>query len=211
VLDEIKEILIEMGFDVQSNGKPEKHRIVIFNGREENNFRCAAHRLRREVYPEAKECPFLIRAGSEWSIEGLSRILIGYKNFVNPNFVFLHYPKEEDFSRIVGKKYLERLYAMREALFRCSEASPDELEIFSNIIENSSGKSVAEVKRETRDFLIEKRIKFPWGHGPTSEDNKKKIIDWLVRASENFPEEKPSEHQKEIIRELEYTPIRKLI
>ncbi len=201
VLQEIKNVLEVAGFeDIQSEGRPEKHRIIIFNGRENNDFRCAAHRLTEEAPSEAKDCPFLIRVGSEWTIEALTRILSGYINFTVHDFIFLHYPKERDFHRNVEERFLEKISAMKLALVHCRDANTKQVEIFEDIIESAKNKTIAKVKREILYFLIEHRIKFPWGHGPTKIKHKISMIEWLKKAHENFPKKSSENLQKEKVK-----------
>ncbi len=190
VLFEVKNALQFAGFqDIKTTGEPEKQRIIIFNGRKEGNFSYTAHKLIEKV---DCRCPFLVRVGTDWTMQGLIQILTNYAKFRIQDFSLLHFPKKEDYSQLAidNSVFLQRLRGMRRALQHCELTNHKAVKKFKAIEDNISFKTIAEVKKEILYFFIEERIQLPWGDPPTSKKSKDLLIDWIKLAGEAFPAKK---------------------
>lgn len=216
VLAEIKSVLKFAGFeDIKSKGVREKYRIVIFNGRETNNFSYTAHKLIKKV---DFNNPFLVRAGSKWTLHGLVQILFNYAQFRIHLLGVIHFPKDSDFNKSASSQdFINGLKGMKKALDHCEQTSQTQVKEFREIIEGiyQSPKSIGEVKREILYFLIENRLNLPWGNPPTSKESKDLLIEWLRLADRSFPRERStySQHKKDLkkIKKLEDTKKLELI
>jgi len=198
VLDEIRQVLEEVGFeDIKTRGEIEKSRIVLFNGRKENNFSYSAHKLVRKAPDNINNRPFLVRVGSKWTIQGLGQILESYSRFVLPHMSALHFPKEEDYLKSADdKKFLMRLTGIKQALINCDKTTKEEVEKFAEISSEINGKSLGEVKREIFYFFLQTgRINLPWGNPPTSEKSKDLLIEWIKMANSAYPRDKSTSFQ----------------
>lgn len=275
-LDEISRAIANLGFtDIKRSGEIENHRVVIFNG-SENNFSYTGHKLIGQAPQEFENCPFLVRAGNNWSMHGLLQIVINYGNFQLPHFCSIHFPTPSDFEQIASedKKFIKRMKAMKRALEKEkrdkvrrkvrrrisakeysilvehfsqrignydfpneeekkkiekirereideeeirkkveSEFEDDILKKFEEIEEGMKGKSIGQVKKEILFFLIEKRVRLPWGNPPSGRQSKKLLVDWLKIANRAYPRQRSALHQRKIdrkIKELKDTQLVKL-
>ncbi|MGM0439123.1 MAG: hypothetical protein ACQEP3_01660 [Patescibacteria group bacterium] len=198
VLEEIRQALEEMGFrDIKCSGKIDKHRIVIFNGRKRNNFSYTAHKLVKIAPDEAKNNPFLVRAGSDWTIQGLKHILTSYAKFQLPHFSSLHFPRPEDFFKSAeNERFLLRMQGIKQGLLDCEKTTEEEVKKMNDIFNNLNGKTVGEVKRKMFYFFFEEdRIRLPWGNPPTGKKARNQLIEWLKEANDAYPRKRTSLRQ----------------
>lgn len=210
VLAEIKNVLELAGFeDIKSEGTPENHRIVIFNRRNANNFSYTAHKLIKKI---DYNNPFLVKAGSQWTSVGLVQILFNYAQFRIHHLSAIHFPKDGDSNKSAfNQDFISKLRGMKKALDHCEQTPKRQVEEFGEIIEGiyQSPKSIREVKREILYFLIENRLKLPWGNPPTSKRSKDILIEWLRLADQSFPRERSTytQYKKDLenIKKLEDT------
>lgn len=207
VLDEIRQVLEEVGFeDIKTEGEVERHRIVIFNGRENNNFSYTAHKLLRMAPDKINNCPFLVRAGSEWTLQGLVHILRSYIRFSLPYLSSVHIPKDEEFNQLAesNKELMNRLVGMEQVIKKHAEEKESifrtyrQEKLFKAVRAFTDIKSVGQVKESILYFLLETgRIKLPWGNPPTSENHKRQLIKWIKMANSAYPREKIGFLQKQ--------------
>ena len=190
MLDEIEDVLKYAGFqNIACCEDPDPQRLVIFNGNRTNQFSYSGHRLMEEAPEEIQNCPFLVRVGSQWTTHGLTQILENYARFALPHFSSIHFPKEEDFEReATDEEFMMRVKGMKRGLEHCDTTPPGQIDRFQKIIEETDGKSVAQVKREVFYFFMEeKRLTLPWGNPPTSRRSRNRLIKWLEKANRSFP------------------------
>ncbi len=193
VLDEIRQVLEELGFeDIKTRGEIERHRIVLFNGRRRNNFSFTAHKLVQKAPDKINNCPFLVRAGSQWTLQGLKQILKSYVRFSLPHLSSLHFPEKEDYLQPASSdKFLRRLKGIKQALVHCENTNKEEVDKVTRIISDIDRKTVGEVKRDLLNFFLTTgRINLPWGNPPTSERFKGQLIEWIKMANSAYPREK---------------------
>ncbi len=198
VLRDIKRLLTDYGFDVCSYEISRPDRIVIFNGRESNNFSYTAHKLLAEAPEEAGESPFLVRAGNDWTIHGLTQILENYAHFRFIHFGKFHFPEKGDAEKkaIEDKDLLIRVEGIEHGMQDCELSSEEELRRFSQIKKNLNKKSVDQVKREILYFLIRQgRVKLPWGNPPTSRRSLDLLIEWLRKVNRYYPTQRSTLEQ----------------
>lgn len=190
ILDEIEDVLVYAGFEnIVRFGEVDPHRIVIFNGKKSNQFSYSGHKLINQAPQELQECPFLVRAGSKWTVHGLIQILENYVHFAFPYFSSIHFPEKEDFQKeATNEDFMMRIKGMKRSLVHCESTPKSQIDKFQGIIEQANGKSVAQVKREIFYFFMEeKRLTLPWGDPPTSRSSRNKLIKWLKKANKSFP------------------------
>ena len=193
VLDEIRQVLEEVGFkDLKTRGEAERHRLVFFNGRKKNNFSYTAHKLVTKAPDSISDCPFLVRVGSDWTLQGLKQILKSYIRFSLPLLSPLHFPVEKDYLQPAkGEEFFRRLDGIRQALIHCENTNDEEVQKFEKIISNVRGSTIGEMKRKLLDFFLTTgRIDLPWGNPPTSERSRGELIEWIKMANSAYPREK---------------------
>ncbi len=192
-LDEIGQVLEEIGFDdIKTRGEVNKYRIVFFNGRKKNNFSYSAHKLVEKAPDKINECPFLVRVGSDWTMQGLSQILRRYVRFVLPHLSAIHFPREEDYLKTAdNESFLMRLDGIKQALINCDRTTEKEVQEFEKLSSEVAGKNLRDAKKEIFYFFLKVgRVNLPWGGPPTSEKSKDLLIEWIKMANLAYPRNK---------------------
>ncbi len=196
-MENLKKVLEEAGFSVQSEGDSEPDRITFFNGHNTSSFYYTAHKI-SDFPNEVAKSPFLVRTGPSWSLQGLYDLLKKYSMFEFLWFPPLYFPKKEDFSILAEEdNYLCQKLLRMENTGRNCDCVKRELEIIVKIRRDMNGKSSGEVKKEIFYLYMEaKRIILPWGDPPTGKISRDLLIDWLQKANQVFPRRNSSEAQK---------------
>ncbi len=190
-LKEIKKILEEVDFSVESEGKCEDYRIVIFNGSDIKNFCYTGHKLFRNP-PQGITSPFLVKVGDSRTAQGLMDFLRNYARFQLPYFDPLDFPQEEDFDRraLTDERLVERLEGMERTARNCN-ISEREIEAVRELKSSLKVNSVGEIKQKIFYFLLnEGKISLPWGGLPTGEIAKNHLVKWIEKANSVFLEHK---------------------
>ncbi len=189
-LKKIKELLEKGGFSVKSK-KCEEYRIAFFNGPDISNFCYTGHKLFQDP-PEGITSPFLVKAGSTWTTEGLLGLLRNYACFQLPYFDPMDFPQEEDFNQKGSKdeRLVEKLEGMERTARNCN-ASGREVKAIQEIKLSLDDESVGEIKKKIFYFLlIERKVILPWGGLPAKEEKKMHLIEWVQKANKVFLENK---------------------